>query len=395
MGNNKFQITAAGFIDLVRQSFGSGYVEVGRIIASRSDLVPSEYQAALLHGRYYPDLLSGAAMKSLLNRQLRMKAEKLFSHFELRPFRRHTLGSTHAAVLSDGRRVLVTVNYPAAVKTFSAEIKAIARLLARLDQPIWASVREELAERSRVLLRLTDVAARIEIFAVHFGREDKLSAPAVLWPYTTPNLLVQRWHNAPTLSEVVYGHKKVNWVKSYAARYLVEGFVYQYGRLGHFLLRPHLDDFAVLDKNQIMATNFLATGRLEGKERGQFVLLLWALLKDDFNLAARVLLKAHYDTAQHREAHRAGVVLTKVKAATFAETLWHTLEKGWQGHLTIPLSFTMAAESLLFLETMLAAVHPEGDFSGNLLSAIKKHAPRIFGAPKSASLAQIAKTIIF
>jgi len=369
---------AAALVRLLTD-LGPGFIELARIAASRSDLVPQKYQNDLLNLSYQLQGLKRAHVDSVLRRELGRSKAKEFSHIDKIAHHINLLGSTHRAIMHDGARALVTVNYEHVAREFEKNLDQIEFLfdkaLPNLESQkaiVWQNVIDELRSRAEIITDLTNAAAKEEILSEQFKESKKIIIPEVLWEYTTPNLLVQSHRNLPDWSDLAHRRATTASSKKYLVQYLLEAFAYQYGIGGHFLLRPRLSNWLVGEKNSIVFNNFLAIGYLEPQMRMLFIEFLRAVLESDAQRASKLLLKMHYESRDLEDHQSAGLVLRKIEGETVSEKIWYCLEHAWQGRLIVPLGISMAAESVLYLEHALKRFDPEIDLGDALLSAIKK-----------------------
>ena len=289
-------------------------------------------------------------IRNLLRRELG-KLEKDFTHIEAQ-------GENYQAVLKHGHRVLVIVN----------------KLGDRAD--------------------LTEAGAKIEIFRSRATARSKWIIPTVLWEYTTPNVLVQTYLKQPTLADILYRRAKSGASKKYIARYLLAWFVDQLCVSGHFLRHPVLDDFYIASGKGVGANNFLDVGWLEPKERRILAALLFALLKGERNLAAKIILAQHYRAVHPHHTHKFSLHLTSRPANTVAKELQAIFNASAEGDINIPSSLIEAASALRGLEIMINAFDEEADLTGNMLSISQGQLPAIFRIKKDASPKEVARLVI-
>ena len=379
---------------------GPGFIEAARIVASRGDVVPQAYQNKLLNITWAPHPMDAREREVFLRKQLQKNPDEIFSHIDETPAFSFLLGYAYPAILHDGRRVLLVMQDQrardklldnVAIITQSA-LEPVASSMEGKMQLIQSAC-EELALRAALLGDLTMAAGRMEMLAAQFGRGEKVSIPDVLWEYTTPHLLCQRWHKQPTLDDAIRSSKSIV-SEHYAARYLVEAMVRQYGICGVFLLRPHARDIGAGAKNSLVFNNAVNTGLLEPAERARFCAVLFALAQGNTNLAAKVLLSFHYERAPNRPLHESGLVAAPDRPSSLADDLWMLIDEAWEGKVYVPLSITMAAESVLHLEYLISHLSGEVDFRSAIGDAIKKSAAQLFGAKKGATAETVVARVL-
>jgi len=366
---------------LVKMLFelGPGFVEMARIAASRSDLVPFEFQNRLLNMSYDLSALSKVDPWAVLSREMGKSVLKDFSHIEKIPCRFHVAGTSHKAVLNDGRRVLITINNKKQLEKLKANRDEInwvfektAQYFSKARNLAWKSCFSEFESRCDYVSDLTFSCARMEIFAEHFKDSSKIEIPSPIWEYASKNVCVQTNKNLPEFSSVASGKLGEGVSKKYLARYVCESFVSQFFKLGYFFLRPQLSDWQVADKNTIVFTNFLKIGFIEQKDRDEFLLLLKSILKNDAKGAAKALLASHYQSCAFSECHLSGFSMSKIEGKTLSEKLWLSLDRAWSGGLIIPFSISQICESLLYLDHSVKKFDKEADIAIYLSSALGK-----------------------
>ncbi len=380
------------------EEFGPGFVEAGRIVASRSDIIPRPFQNALLNSRAALPVIDVKKFTKLLRRAIGRSAMDEIGSIEERPYRSNLVSQTNKGILKNGKRALITVNDPTAVYALGQNLEAIRALAPAIKTKfadiIFENILEEFERRAMLLSDLSAVAARAEMLDAHFEHHQKITIPEVLWEYTGRDSLVQRWHSHPSMREIASGYKTTASSRTYINRYIAEAFVYQYGVGGVFILRPLLSDMQVAPGNTVIINHLLGTGYLEPEERRAFVAILYALLEGESELAAKVLLKAHYARAGSCSYFSSGIRVPEPKKAPISELVWELLEQAWHGNLHVPLGMSMAAESVLYLEHVFNRFDPEASLNDNLRLAVKKYVPEIFGVKKTAAVAEIVSSAI-
>lgn len=379
---------------------GPGFAEMARIMASRSDVMPAQYQKELLRLKREPKLLTNNMVSALLRQEFGNKISGIISSINWEPYSINLLGATYEAILHDGQRALITINYPGEMEIFKGNMEVIAWLLDWFvekekikDRALWEGMNQELSDRAYFLRDLTKVAGRMEVMRAKFEGNSKIIIPEVFWKHTTPNMLVHRYRNLPTLTDIKEGRIK-GIAGKYVARYVIDAMVYQYGAIGAFILRPEARRFQVGSKNSIAYNSFLATGYLEPEDRKKFIALLYALCGEKRELGAKVLLSAHYAKAGAEAPKAGGLVLGAHKTASLSAGLWDILERSWKGGINISLGINMASESILYLEHMIREFDGEVDVADSIKGAIKKYAPEIFGVKKNAAIETVVKSVL-
>src|SRR3954467_9813904 len=88
---------------------GPAYIKLGQVLSTRPDLLPKAYIDALEHLQDDVPPMPFEEVEKTIEEQLRARISKLFESFEQEPLGSASLGQVHAAVLRDGRDVVVKV----------------------------------------------------------------------------------------------------------------------------------------------------------------------------------------------------------------------------------------------------------------------------------------------
>jgi len=400
-GKKRLSAVPSATLGRVLHKLGPGFVLAGQIAAARPDLVGEEYQEILRELDYSPAPLGSKDLQKFLRRELSCSTEKIFSHFEAEPVGRHLLGFTYRAILHNGKRALVTVNQPEEIKRLQQNLRQLRWLLdwilPRLDKnhaQSWLAIWEETARQANALADLTSVGGLMEIFSAHAERGRKFSIQEVIWDHTTAHVLMQRAHKLPTFSDILFGRSSGAGTKKYLVRRLLEFFVYQYGALGHFLLRPKLEDYQAAPGNRAVNNNYLGAAYLEPDLRRAFTAFLYCVLKRDSRAASRILLKLHYIFVHKKATHHPLLLLANHKSAAIGQELRYIISRAGAGGVALPLPFIQAVESVCFLEELVSSFDPEADFAYSLLSVLQGELPGILGTKKSAGIGEVLKQVI-
>ncbi|MFL5501269.1 MAG: ABC1 kinase family protein [Gemmatimonadaceae bacterium] len=88
---------------------GPAYIKLGQVLSTRPDLLPKAYIDELEHLQDDVPPMPFEEVEKTIEEQLRARISKLFESFEQEPLGSASLGQVHAAVLRDGRDVVVKV----------------------------------------------------------------------------------------------------------------------------------------------------------------------------------------------------------------------------------------------------------------------------------------------
>ena len=126
------QARAAAFTKRLVQ-LGPAYVKLGQVLSTRPDLVPNAYIEELtkLHNEVEP--IPFDHIEETIQKELHARISKLFTEFDESPLGSASLGQVHAAVLRDGRKVVVKVQRPGIREVLADDIEFFNEMARFLD----------------------------------------------------------------------------------------------------------------------------------------------------------------------------------------------------------------------------------------------------------------------
>lgn len=182
-------------------------VKACQFIGTRADILPSEYIEVLsrLHDQVPPRPFS--VMKRRLEAELSKSLENVFASFSAQPIAAASLAQVHEAVLLDGRRAAVKVQYPDIAALVDLDVRNIAffvEWLARLEPRYdFRFIVKELQRYIPLELDFVHEGKNAEMVRRNFAaRGDDVVVPQIYWEYTTPRLLVMEFMEGAKVTDV-------------------------------------------------------------------------------------------------------------------------------------------------------------------------------------------------
>ncbi|MBI3995637.1 MAG: AarF/ABC1/UbiB kinase family protein [Nitrospirae bacterium] len=168
-------------------------IKLGQFMSARVDLLPEEYTRVLAQLQDSIPPAEFTLIKQRLREDLGRNPEEVFASFNETPIAAASLGQVHEAVLQDGRRVAVKVQYPGIRRIVEADLRA-AGWASWFLQRFLRRIRFDILYRefSRILHQELDYiqeARNAERFHQNFDGDDRIVVPKVIWDYTTPHVL--------------------------------------------------------------------------------------------------------------------------------------------------------------------------------------------------------------
>lgn len=184
-------------IRLTLEDLGPIFVKFGQILSTRPDLVPEDIVVELqkLQDRVPP--FDAVAAQTIVAQTLKCPLTEVFSEFSATPLASASIAQVHAAVLRDGRKVVVKVQRPNIQKTIAHDI-ALLYSIAELAERFWSHGRRL---RARELVREFELTLQDELDFMreaanasqlrrNFHGSHSLYVPEIHWDYTSQTVIV-------------------------------------------------------------------------------------------------------------------------------------------------------------------------------------------------------------
>ena len=179
------------------EELGPIFVKFGQLLSTRPDLVPEDISVELSSLQDNVPPFSSQLFKKNIELVLDGSVDELFLSFEPDPLASASVAQVHAAVLADGRDVVVKAVRPNIEKTIRKDI-ALLYTLARLVKTY-----SEDGERLHPLevvkdyesviieeLNLQSEGANASLLRHNFADSPMLHVPEIYWPYSNKDVLV-------------------------------------------------------------------------------------------------------------------------------------------------------------------------------------------------------------
>ncbi len=356
---------------------GVTFVKFGQMIASRPDLVPPEIRAELARLQYAAAPIDWGQARAVLDAELGDRWPVLLPEIEPQPLAAASTAQVHRAVSADGRRVVVKIQRPDAVRTVAVDIDLLETLAREASvRADWAravdvvgladgfakSLREELdytveADRAATLRHLTPADSEVRIpvvLAEASGRRVLVMTEAAGRPVSAAGLD----HLAPER-------------RTSTARSLLQDTIRRVLVDGVFHADLHPGNVMIDDDGSLTLIDFGSVGVLDDRLRQLTVQLLIAVFADDSEAAAAVLARLvrnrdEVDVAAMRDD--LGILLTFARTGTGGtEKLVAGLLDLFRVHrLAIPPQLAAALRTMAALEGTLTLIDPGFDLTAAL-----------------------------
>lgn len=227
-------------------------MKLGQVLSLMSGVIPEEMSGQLsnLHANAPP--MDYPLVEEVFLRDVGTTPGAIFKRFEREPFAAASIGQVHRAILHDGRRVAVKVQYPGVAEAIDHDlanagmlVNMIGMVSSGLDA---ATIVRDLKEGIRGELDYQREARDQERFATLFDGHPFIYVPHVVPELTTPHILVQDYvEGRPFRSALDCSQEERNRIGEIVYRFAF-GSLYQH-RL--FNGDPHPGNYLLMDDGRV------------------------------------------------------------------------------------------------------------------------------------------------
>ncbi len=279
------------------EELGTTYVKLGQLLSSRSDLLPDVYIEELTK------LVDDAPPVPFEHVERTIDAEigrDKFASIEREPLASASIAQVHAALLTDGREVVVKVRRPGVIEQVDVDLdvmRSTVKFLERHSEAAQLLQLEALADELEVHLRgeldLTEEAHNTELVAQIVAEFPELTVARVIRPYVTEEVLVlERIHG----KKVGPDHGLPPEQAERLARQFFRAYIRQVTVEGVYHADPHRGNVLLTDDGRLALLDFGLLGRLDEETRTTLSLLLLGIARNRADDVASLILSLSLTT---------------------------------------------------------------------------------------------------
>lgn len=289
--------TPVAKIRLMLQELGPTFVKFGQIVASRSELLPTEWQSEL--GQLHDDVapFSYKEVEQVIRRELGDPPEAVFATFEPLPLAAASTAQVHAATLASGESVVVKVLRPDIEVTVKGDLSVMQDVLELVERRLpWtrqygvSSLFHEFAANVQTELDLANEAYHARLLGYNMRKFPQVHVPRIYGAHSTSRVLTQERVSGVKISDVAAldaaGLDREALAIAFF-RVLLQQVIFD----GFFHADPHPGNVWVnVDTGGIIFLDMGLMGNLAPQDRFTLGELIWALQDRDARSATRVLV---------------------------------------------------------------------------------------------------------
>jgi len=283
------------------EQLGTTFLKLGQLLSSRPDLLPDEYIDEL--GKLV-DAVPPFPFAEL-ERIVREDVGDAVVELEPEPLAAASIAQIHAALLADGREVVVKVRRPGVVEQVDVDLRLVRSAVDFLEKRSETAqllqlraLADELEVHLRAELDFVEEAHNTELIARQLAGFEDLVVPQVIRPYVTGRLLVlERIHGR----KLDAAHGLAPERSERLALDFFRAYIRQVTQAGVYHADPHRGNVLLTTDGRLALLDFGLLGRLDDETRTALALLLLALAHNRSEDVADVLLSLSFTTLDSDE----------------------------------------------------------------------------------------------
>ena len=329
---------------LALTELGPGFVKLGQVLSTRSDLVGEAVASDLSELQDSLAPFEFARARETIERELGRPLGEIYAAFDETPVAAASIAQVHFARTPEGEEVAVKVLRPGVEAAFARDVDLLSwiadlveRFVPSLRRLKPRAVVATLAETVRLEMDLRLEAAACAELAKNFEGDAEFRVPRVDWTRTAKRTLcTERIHGIPVDERdklIAAGHDPQE-VVARAAR----AFFRQVFRDGFFHADMHPGNIFVAPDGALVAVDFGIMGRIDAPTRLVLADMLAGFLAQDYKKVAEVHFRAGFvpstqNVGAFAQAARAiaepilGLPLEKISLARLLAQLFEVTEQ--------------------------------------------------------------------
>jgi len=267
------ELSTARRVRLAMEELGPTFVKLGQILSTRADLLPPEFLDELV---YLQDQVAPAPWeeaREVIETDLGKPIHELFASIDPTPLASASIAQVHAAVLFDGREVVLKIQRPDIDKVIALDLDILYDLaelvqsttsLADRFDPV--GLAEEFAASIQAELDFRREGRNADRFRVNFAKEEFIYVPQVHWEYTSKRVIVLERIYGIKISDIsaleAAGNDRHE-LATNAAQLILKEVLED----GFFHADPHPGNLLIMPGGVLGVLDYGIVGRLEPSDR--------------------------------------------------------------------------------------------------------------------------------
>lgn len=366
---------------------GATFIKLGQMLSTRGDILPAEYVLELAKLQDAAPPVHFEAVERTVERELSPAARERIATIEHEPLASASIGQVHAAVLADGREVVIKVQRPEVAEQVEQDLEILHRVTRWLtantafgrDYDLKA-LADEFADTIRAELDYRREARNVETFAAFFADEPLVTIPAVVHELSTRRVLVLERVGGIKISNLA-ALDAAGLSRRRLAELAVRISVRQMLDLGVFHADPHPGNFFVRPDGGVAIVDFGMVGHLSEAVRDRLLRAgLSAIRRDASGVADGLFALGIVGARVRRPALERDLerVMDRYATATISdisarEVVDEVTGLAFRHHMQLPGELALFFRVLAMGEGMGLMLDPGFQFFGYVSPILRRH----------------------
>jgi ubiquinone biosynthesis protein len=289
---------------------GPTFVKFGQLLSTRPDVVPPDIIVELRKLQDDVTPFPFAQVEHVVETELGLPIEKLFTSFSERPIAAASIGQVHDAILPNGRRVAVKVQRPNAPKQVEADLQLLYQAAKITKERVRAldfidarGLVDEFGRSIRQELDYRHEARNAQTFHRNFAGDPHVRIPKVIWSYTRARVLTLEFLEGTQIQDLDPDEYSVE-ERRRLAYLMTEAWMTMIFKHGVFHGDPHPANILVLNHpERIGLVDFGLAGKLSDDDMTKLTRLFIDAASENVEMIPKRLsdLGVRYDKGREDE----------------------------------------------------------------------------------------------
>jgi ubiquinone biosynthesis protein len=354
---------------------GPAFVKIGQILSVRTDLISQELADALHSLQSDVPTVDSGLIFEVLAQELGQDPHQVFAKIEATPLAAGSMAQIHRARYADGRELVLKIKRPGIDQIMKEDLEILILMAGLLDKYLPESrvyhPIEAAKELQNYTLRELDFSKEAQVarqVRELFRDWEKVRIPEIY--HASTGLIVMEYIQGTPLDNL---DQLEYWELDRHELILLgmKAVMAQIFDFGLFHADPHPGNLHATPAGELLILDFGIFGRLTPELQKKAVLLMWALLNGDFNMASLFLLKMaslepDADIDGFRQAIEARYQEWKGSSVSeygFARLVYEEFALGGKYGINFPANMILLSKAMLTIEGITLSVDPDLDIS--------------------------------
>ncbi|MBP5564615.1 MAG: AarF/ABC1/UbiB kinase family protein [Lachnospiraceae bacterium] len=368
----------------ILEDLGPTFIKIGQIMSSRTDVLPKEYceELELLRAEVKP--LEIDVVKQEIEAELGKPINELFKSIDEKPLGCASIAQVHAAILLDGRKVVIKVQRPYVADMMMKDFGLLSKAakMAKIT-PVNQTIDFDMVVQELKQVSINELDFRIEAeatmeFAHNMEGIKYVGCPIIESEYTTQRVMTMSFvdgfsiGNLEKIDEEGYDRKEI-------ATKLVNNFLKQVLDDGMFHADPHQGNLELLN-GKIIWLDWGMVGRLGKKEQNILKTAITSVVQKDVNLMKNAVLSLgkpkkeinHPELFNDIDNIMDRYCSMNLEDLNIGELLGEVVELASYHGISLPQGFSMLVRALVTIEGVVTKLNVDVNmaelFSGKVMN---------------------------